>query len=95
MDHRQLFNALESLRQELTSPKLESLTEIDAEIHEKLGQVTGDIQKLLDQAGTVSRAEVEPVHDTVRDLVLRVESDHPSLTSVLNRLASSLSNLGI
>ena len=95
MEHRQLLNSLESLREELASPKLERLAEIDDETREKLGRVTGDIQKLLDQTDSISREEVEPVHDTVRDLVLRIESEHPSLTSVLNQLASGLSNLGI
>ena len=90
MDHRQLLASLESLHAELASQM-----EIDAETREKLGQVTGDIQRLLNQTETVSREEVEPVHDSVRDLVLRIESEHPSLTSVLNQLASGLSNLGI
>ncbi len=87
MDHRQLLNLLESLQEDLSSPKLDGLTEIDDEIREKLGRVTGEVQQLLDQEGTVSREEVEPVHDTVRDLVLRIESEHPSMTSVLNQLA--------
>jgi Domain of unknown function (DUF4404) len=90
MDHRQLLESLESLHAELASRM-----EIDAETRERLGRVTGDIQRLLNQAEVVSREDVEPVHDSVRDLVLRIESEHPSLTSVLNQLASGLSNLGI
>ena len=90
MDHRQLLTSLESLHAELASQM-----EIDAETRERLGQVTGEIQRLLNQTEGVSREEVNPVHDSVRDLVLRIESEHPSLTSVLNQLASGLSNLGI
>ncbi len=105
MDQRQLLTSLESLRAELarmelasaelTSAELANQGMIDTEIREMLGRVTGDIQRLLNHAESVSREEVNPVHESVLDLVLRIESEHPSLTAVLNQLASGLSNLGI
>ena len=90
MDKQQLLSALESLHAELADAD-----QIDTETRERLETVTGDVQRLLGQDAEPSREEVEPLSDSLQDMVLRFEADHPSLTSLLNRIASGLSNLGI
>lgn len=85
-----MLTTLETLHAELAGAE-----EVDAETRERLRVVTDDIQRLLGQDAELSREEVEPLSASIHDLVLRFETDYPSLTSVLNRVASGLSNLGI
>lgn len=80
-----------------------------AELHESLGHVdhldeetrqmmrtlTDDLQRLLEQEGEWKAGDVEPVSNKLQDLLLRFETEHPQLSGILGRLASSLANLGI
>jgi hypothetical protein len=87
----------------------ERLREILEELHESLGDVqeldeptcqamqtlTDDLQRLLSRSGSLSAADVEPVANRLPDLLLRFETEHPQITGILGRIASSLANLGI
>jgi len=95
MDKQQLLATLETLHSELTGSKKIDATQLDDETRKQLQTITADIQQLLGQSETVSRAEVEPVTASIQDMILQFETEHPSLTAALNRIASGLSNLGI
>ncbi len=95
MNKQQLLTTLETLHAELAGAEKIDAKQIDDKTRKQLQTVTADIQQLLDQSEAVSRAEVEPVAASIHDLVLQFETEHPSLTSTLNRIASGLSNLGI
>ena len=83
MDKQHLLTTLETLHAELISAE-----QVDDETQKQLQAVTDDIQRLLGKGNAISREEMEPVNASIRDLLLKFETEHPSLTSVLNRIAS-------
>lgn len=90
MDKQQILSVLAKLQTELSS-----IQEVDVDKQQKLQTIATDIQQLLTQEGDPSRAEIDPVHASIQDLLLQFESEHPSLTAALNQVAAGLSNLGI
>lgn len=95
MDKQQLLATLETLHTELAGAEKIEAKQLDDETRKQLQTITADIQQLLGQSEAVSRAELEPVTASIQDMILQFETEHPSLTSALNRIASGLSNLGI
>lgn len=72
--------------------ELESVKNLDEELHEELRQLAADIEKRL--------AEEEPleVHSwraRLKDMAVRFEAEHPRLAGTLGEVADTLGKLGI
>lgn len=84
MPGNQLKSLLDSLQHELHNAK-----NLDNEVLDKLKQLSSDIQNALagqQQLGLQKR---------VGDALEHFEGKHPKLTDLLNRIAATLSSLGI
>jgi hypothetical protein len=81
MDHDRLRALLAELHRELGSAE-----RLDAESRSLVEQVLQDLERL----------ESPPTADAgLRDLVLRVESEHPRLAAAIGQVADALGRLGI
>jgi hypothetical protein len=69
--------------------------QLDDETRQLMRTLTDDLQRLLEQEGKWQAEDVEPVSNKLQDLLLRFETEHPQISGILGRLASSLANLGI
>ena len=85
---------LQDLLQELHR-SLKSTDELDDETRQAVQSLTEDLQRLLKRDGEISADDVEPVSGNLQELLLQFETEHPQITGILGRLASSLANLGI
>jgi ABC-type transporter Mla subunit MlaD len=74
---------------------LAHVDELDEETRQLMRTLTEDLQRLLGQSGELSASDVEPVSNRLHELLLRFETEHPQISGILGRLASSLANLGI
>jgi hypothetical protein len=74
---------------------LADVDELDEETRQLMRTLTEDLQRLLGQRGELSASDVEPVSHRLHELLLRFETEHPQISGILGRLASSLANLGI
>ncbi|TWU24634.1 DUF4404 family protein [Bythopirellula polymerisocia] len=82
-----LLEKLERLRADLAaSPAL------DDSSHEQLQKLINEIERAVEEP---PQEEEGLLSGEVHDLVLKIEADHPQITSALNQLASALANLGI
>jgi hypothetical protein len=86
----ELQKTLEQLHAELNRA-----TTVDAPTRELLATLAGDIQRLSEQETPGEASAVEPLADRLQDLMLKFETEHPQLTTVLNQVSSALANLGI
>jgi hypothetical protein len=68
---------------------------LDDETRRLMQTVVADLQRLAGQPGELSAADVEPVSGDLQELLLKFETEHPQISGILGRLASSLANLGI
>jgi hypothetical protein len=68
---------------------------LDDETRQLMRTLTDDLQRLLEHEGEWEAEDVEPVSHTLQDLLLRFETEHPQISGILGRMASSLANLGI
>ena len=87
MEKTELQNILTELKAELAASRfIESTSEKDlARLIEQIEQA------LIDDEAAVRNALNEPITDAVT----RFEGSHPKLTSLLNSIISTLSNMGI
>jgi molecular chaperone GrpE (heat shock protein) len=90
MGKNQLQESLAELHESLAK-----IDRLDEETRQLMQRLTADLQRLLGQAGDLSAEDVEPVTNNLQELLLRFETEHPQITGILGRLASSLANLGI
>ena len=90
MEKKQLQATLQELRDALTGAE-----PIDDPTRELLQSVTEQLQRLLQQEKGLSREDVHPVNRDLKELLLRFETEHPQLTSILGRIADGLANVGI
>jgi uncharacterized coiled-coil protein SlyX len=90
MEKKQLQATLQELSDALTQAE-----PIDDQTRELLQSVTGKLQQLLQQEKGLSREDVGPVDRDLKALLLRFETEHPRLTSILGRIADGLANVGI
>lgn len=90
MEKKHLLSTVETLHAELAGSD-----EVDADTRALLETLADDIRRLLEQEDAESSEHLGPLSARVHDLVLRFETDHPRLTTVLNQVADGLSNLGI
>ena len=84
----------EALRENLTKlhTELESVENLDEELHALLRRVADDIEKVL---GDEEPVEAHPRRAHLDEIALKFEADHPRLASVLGELADTLAKLGI
>jgi hypothetical protein len=68
---------------------------LDEETKRLMQTLIADLQRLVGQPGDLSASDVEPVTSDLHELLLRFETEHPQISGILGRLASSLANLGI
>ena len=90
MEHSELKAALAQLHSELSQAD-----QVDPEALELLGNLTADINRLLEQQQPIEEADTDDVSSGLQDLVLRFEVEHPQLASTLGKVADGLSSLGI
>lgn len=88
-------------RQELKSTltqlhaALSETDQVDPEALELLGKLTADINRLLDTKEAARGQEAAGVSNSLRDLVLRFETEHPELALTLGKVADGLAAIGI
>ena len=90
MNQNELQKTLETLRSEL-----QRADSVDENTRDLLTVLAKDIQRLSEQDAGQSADDVEPLSERVQDLVLKFETEHPQLTTVLNQVSAALANLGI
>ncbi len=90
MQRKQLQDTLVELRETLGG-----MDRIDESTRQSLHVLVDDLQGLLQQEDGPSRDDIHPVKRDLKDLLLRFETEHPQLTSILGRIADGLANLGI
>ena len=89
MDRKRVLEALAVLRAELADAE-----GMSPEARASLGQVSDDIQQLLDER-TAAGVEDEDAASALKDSLLEFEAEHPQLTGAINQVAAALANLGI
>ncbi len=87
MDKQELENILQQLKEELAKSQFAKPSSRQ-ELQRLIGQIE---QSLIDDEAAVRKALNEPLTDAVT----RFEGSHPQLTSILNSVISTLSNMGI
>jgi len=90
MEKKRLQQTLQELRDLLSEEG-----DVDAQTRSELQQVLEPLQKLLQRDEALSQEDVRPVDRGLKELLLRFESEHPQLASILGRIADGLANLGI
>ena len=88
MEKKQLQATLQELRDALTGAE-----PIDDQTRELLQSVTEQLQRLLQQEKGLSQEDVHPVNRDLKELLLRFETEHPQLTSILGRIADGLEHV--
>jgi hypothetical protein len=88
MDHARLRSLLAELHRELGSAD-----RLDAESRRLVEQVLADVDRL--EAGPPADRDEAGADDVHRDLVLKLEADHPRLAATVGQLADALGRLGI
>jgi hypothetical protein len=88
MDHARLRSLLAELHRELGSAD-----RLDAESRRLVEQVLADVDRL--EAGPPADRDEAGADDVLRDLVLKLEADHPRLAATVGQLADALGRLGI
>ena len=87
MDKQELQDVLAELKQELADSRFKKASS-EPDLQKLIAQIE---QLLQDDEQAVSKALNEPLNDAVT----RFEGSHPRLTSLLNSVLSTLSNMGI
>lgn len=88
MDREKLKNYLEELKNEI-----EKLDDKDSQAAGRLIELTDSIEKNL-----AAPEDAEPYDDLIEGIQNNVEHfkiDHPTITGILNRISTLLSNMGI
>ena len=90
MERQELTAKLSQLHAELSRTE-----QIDPESLGMLRQLTADIDRLLDKQDAAGSADAEGVTSGLKDLLLKFESQHPELASMLGKVADGLASIGI
>jgi hypothetical protein len=67
---------------------------LDADARDRLMEVLDEIRGAV-EAGSLRNEEDESLVDRLNDATRQFEESHPTLTSLVGRIAESLANLGI
>jgi hypothetical protein len=89
MTNQKLRELLEQLHTELARTD-----SVDDQGREMLRDLSGDIQKLLDEPGSNMNAD-ESTLQKMKQTIDRLEVTHPTLTMALSEIMTILSNAGI
>ncbi len=88
MDTTQLGLALTTMHESLADRQT-----LEPELHDDARQVIADLVRLLSSG---SETAGDPPHsDSLRDMLLQYEAEHPQLARALGQIADGLQNLGI
>ena len=92
MNSEELQKTLMSLQLELSG-----LKEVDAETQQRLRQVVADIQRLAGPAEgkVLGEGGGSSVTESLEGMVVRFESRHPQLTTLMQQLIDRLTEIGI
>ncbi len=92
MDNTQLLNTLKTLHTQLSAAG-----EVDAETQAMLQTVTGDIQKIFEGRQTIGATEESETSYSarLRESLIELESRHPHVAGILERITDGLANMGI
>lgn len=88
MDREKLNDYLEELKKET-----EKLELIDPQAAERLKELTNNIEKTMATQGEDNAGK--ELNDGIQGNLEHFEREHPSVTSILNRIATLLSDMGI
>jgi len=90
MQEQELQNTLAAVHEQLSER-----TQVDDQTRTLLMTLASDIHRLLNVAEASPTPEEGALSDQVQGVMRKFEADHPELTDALNRIASSLANMGI
>jgi DNA repair exonuclease SbcCD ATPase subunit len=90
MPKEQLRQRIEELEEEL-----EQTESIDADARDRLTGVLEEIRRALAESAEKSDEEGESLVERLNEATRQFEESHPTLTTMVGRIADSLSNLGI
>ena len=90
MSNDRLQATLRQLHDELSQAE-----SVNPETLARLRTVTDDIQRALDERNEESSSGVESEAESLKDLLLKFEADHPQLTNTIGRVADALAAMGI
>lgn len=89
MDNRIPRSTLEQLHRELMKARSE-----DHHVQERLDKLVSDVSQILDNPGD-EHLRHRTFKQNLQESVRHFETSHPELTSVINTVLTSLSNMGI
>jgi hypothetical protein len=69
--------------------------QIDSQTAQALRVLMADIHRLIDSGPPDQEEDMPSLQQRLKDAMLRFETEHPSLTAVLGRLADGLANMGV
>ncbi len=92
--NKQLEESIRHLREELGDP--EPLSPEDRVLLDRtLESVARYLEEENDEEASLGDSLIDPIYDELRELSVRIESSHPSLSRVLTRIVDSMSQIGI
>ncbi len=90
MQKKEILTSLQSIQQDLSRQ-----SGVDQETLEHLHSLVANMEKLVQRAEALRKAEVEPIASQWQQTLRRFESEHPHLTDLIARVTDGLANLGI
>ena len=90
MEKQQLRKTIEELRAAMS--RAES---VDPEMLAELRQLTDELQHKLDERDELTPEDIEPHSVSLKDQLLKLESEHPQLADSIGRVADALAAMGI
>ena len=97
MSNEEVLAHLRALHQQLTeiNTEMESVEEVDEETIDALGDLLSDVGSLFDQAKSIQDQDTAARQKDLKDRIVRLETDHPLVTSFLSRMTDILGMMGI
>jgi uncharacterized protein DUF4404 len=91
MERNELIDKLAQLHADLSKTK-----EVDPATLERLRELTGDIDRLLDENDAeVTEDQAEPITSGLKNLLLKFEAEHPQFSAAVGKVADALAAIGI
>ena len=87
MRKSEIHRLLEQLRTELKAAEGDK-----ALVEDRVNSLISDLERQLDNLEDMDHTAML---DRIREVVEQFETEHPSITAVLNRIMTTLSNMGI
>lgn len=90
MERQDLTAKLAQLHDELSRSG-----QVDPAKLQQLRELTGGIERLLEQEAPADAEDAKGVSSGLKDLLLKFEADHPELSLTLGKIADGLAAIGI